>query len=421
MSRSTQQHRRRVVITGLGVVSPAGCSLESYWEGITSGRSAISKVSRFDTSELGVHTAGEVDIAPFKDRIPPSTMTRPDYSIQLGLFAADQALQDAGINKAARDGLRIGAILGSGLGSCDTMAGAYMSFVARGIRAVRPTTIPRCMFNGIASEASIAFHLTGSHSVTAAACASASIAMGYAFDAIVNNREDVVLTGGCDSPLTQSIYIAWVNLRVLSAIAEPEKAMRPFDRDRAGFVLSEGAGMLVFEELEHALKRGATIYGEVLSHGTSSDALHITKPSADGQTAAITNALQAARLAPEEVDYINAHGTATLLNDPTETEAIKRAFGDHAARIPISSTKSVLGHTMGASAAIEMIATLLAFKHQTVPPTVNLDTQDPSCDLDYVPNRPRPARLRTAISNSFAFGGSNSVLAVRTYGENDHG
>ena len=412
---------RRVVVTGMDVVSPAGCTLDEYWQGITCGRSAITRVTRFDTSDLMVHTAGEIDLGPLEEEIPRASLPRPDRSIRLGLLAGKRALEDAGVLQAAQDGLRVGALMGSGLGPCDTVAVNYKAYDEQGARAVRPTAVPRSMFNCIASEASIVFRLTGSHSVTAAACASASLAMGEAYDAIIFGREDVVLTGGCDSPLTHSIYTAWANLRVLTKEADPAKAMRPFDKKRDGFVLSEGAGMLVFEELEHARARGARIYGEILGQGTSSDASHITKPSVDGQAAALKRALEFAGLVPEDVDYINAHGTSTVLNDLTETKAIKRTLGDHARNVPISSTKSVLGHTMGASAAMELVATLLAFEHQALPPTVNLTEPDPECDLDYVPNKPRSARIRVALSNSFAFGGSNSVLVVRAYKDDKHG
>ena len=414
-------NKRRVVITGMAVISPAGCTPEAYWEGLTSGRSAVSAVTRFDTSEMSAHNAGQVDLEALKNEIPPATLSRPDRSIQLGLLAAKRALDDAGVTDAARNGLRVGTLLGSGLGPCDTLAVNYKAYEAKGVRAVRPATIPRCMYNGIASEASIIFGLSGTHNVTAAACASASLAMGDAYNAIITEQEDVVLTGGCDSPLTPSIYTAWANLRVLSREPDPERAMRPFDLTRDGFVLAEGAGMLVFEELEHARARGARIYGEMLGEGTSSDASHITRPNVEGQVAALQQALKLAGLRPEEVDYINAHGTSTQLNDATETEAIKRVFGKHAYHMPISSTKSVIGHSMGASGALELVAVLLAMKHQTAPPTMNLHEPDPECDLDYVPNEARPARMRVALSNSFAFGGSNSVLAIRAYEDDAHG
>jgi len=273
--------------------------------------------------------------------------------------------------------------------------------------------IPRLMFNRIASQISIKHGLTGGHHVIAAACASASLAMIEAFGVVRSGRETIVLTGGCDSPMTRSMYGPWVNLRVLSRNPEPTRASRPFDKDRDGLVLAEGAAMLLFEDAEHATARGATCYAEVMGGGTSSDASHITNPNAEGQALAIQRALAGVGLGPEDIDYINAHGTSTILNDVTETRAIKLAMGKSAHHIPASSTKSVIGHCMGASGALELVATILAMQHQTLPPTLNLDEPDPECDLDYVANVPRPARIRMALSNSFAFGGANAVMVVR--------
>ena len=309
--------------------------------------------------------------------------------------------------------MRISVLIGSGLGPCATLAESYALYNTRGWQAIRPTSIPRSMYNLPASHISMELRLLGGHHVVAAACASSALAMADACECIQSGREDVVLTGGCDSPMTPSMYGGWINLRVLSKNPDPAKASRPFDRRRDGMVLAEGAAMLLFEEAEHARRRGARAYAEILGSGTSSDATHITQPSAEGQAMAIRHALRVTGLAPEDVDYINAHGTSTVLNDRTETQAIKLAFGDRARSVPISSTKSVLGHAMGASGALELVATILAIRHQVIPPTVNLETPDPECDLDYVPNVPRPARIRIALSNSFAFGGSNAVLVVQ--------
>ena len=262
---------RRVVVTGISAISPAGCTPEEYWRGITCGRSAVRRVTLFDSSELDIHTAGEVDLAPLAGEVPRASVQRPDRSITLGLLAGKRALEDAGLPTGGRNGERIGVFVGSGFGPCNAIALNYEIYNTKGARSIRPTTIPRCMFNSIASELSIAFDLTGGHGVMAAACASASLAMGASYDAVVLGREDVVLTGGCDSPLTRSIYVSWVNLRVLSSEADPARAMRPFDKTRDGFVLAEGASMLVFEELEHARARGARIYAEIIGHGTGSD------------------------------------------------------------------------------------------------------------------------------------------------------
>jgi 3-oxoacyl-[acyl-carrier-protein] synthase II len=407
--------QRRVVVTGMGLLSPAGCDLDAYWRGITSGRSAIRAIRSFDTGEMPVHNGGEVDRSELLKAVPESDIERTDRTALFGLIAARRALEDAALADSARGGARIGLLIGSGLGPCETVAESYALYDSRGWQSVRPTAVPRSMYNVIASHISMECHLLGGHHVVAAACASSALAMADACEWIQSGREDMVVTGGCDSPMIPSIFGAWINLRVMSKNPEPAKASRPFDRRRDGLVLAEGAGMLIFEEAEHALRRGARIYAEMLGSGSSSDATHITKPSPEGQASAIRHALRVAGLAAEEVDYINAHGTSTLLNDSTETQAIKLALGEHARRVAISSTKSVIGHCMGASGALELIATILAIRSQVLPPTVNLDEPDPQCDLDYVPNVARPARIRAALSNSFAFGGSNAVLAVRAY------
>jgi len=407
--------RRRVVVTGMGLLSPAGCDLDAYWRGITCGRSAIRAIRNFDTSKMPIHSGGEVDRSELLKVVPESAIERTDRTALLGLIAARRALEDAGLADSASHGARIGLLIGSGLGPCETLAESYALYDSRGWQGVRPTTVPRSMYNVLASHISMECHLLGGHHVVAAACASGALAMADACEWIQSGREDTVVTGGCDSPMIPSMFGAWINLRVMSKNPDPARASRPFDRRRDGLVLAEGAGMLLFEEADHAVRRGARIYAEVLGSGSSSDATHITKPSPEGQASAIRHALRIAGLAAEEVDYINAHGTSTLLNDSTETQAIKLALGEHARRVAISSTKSVIGHAMGASGALELIATILALRRQVLPPTVNLDEPDPECDLDYVPNVARPARIRTALSNSFAFGGSNAVLAVRAY------
>lgn len=406
---------RRVVVTGMGLLSPAGNNVDAFWQGITCGKSSIRRLSHFDIADMPVCAAGEVDNSALGEALAEGVSKRMDRAALLGLVAARNALKDAGIADEARNGMRIGLSLGTGLGPCETLAESYLSYDTKGWKGVRPTTVPRSMYNVPASTISMECHLTGGHQVAAAACASGAVAIADACDWVRVGREKIVMTGGCDSPLIPSMYGAWINLRVLSRNPVPEEACRPFDRNRDGMVLAEGAGILIFEELEHALKRGARIYAEVLGSGVSSDASHITKPLAEGQAIAIRHALECTGLTPEDVDYINAHGTSTPLNDPTETQAIKLALGERARRIPISSTKSVLGHSMGASGALELIASVLAIRHQTLPPTVNLHEPDPECDLDYIPNVARPGRVKVVLSNSFAFGGSNAVLAVRNF------
>lgn len=408
---------QRVVITGIGILSPAGSTLDDYWRGLTCGRSAIREVTLFDTSDMPVHSGGEVDTAELASAVSEHVLKRTDRAVVLGLAAADRALADAGFLRDAPDGLPVGVFIGSGMGPCHAAEEAYGVYNARGWKALRPTTIPRVMFNCIASRISIEYHLTGGHHVVSAACSSSSLAMVEAFNAIRTGGEEMVLTGGCDSPLTPSTFGAWVNLRILSKHPDPARASRPFDKDRDGLVLAEGAAMLLFEGVRHARDRGAHVYAEVIGYGTSSDATHITNPSAEGQAKAIRGALRCAGIGTDEVDYINAHGTSTVLNDRTETRAIKLAFPERAADIPVSSTKSVIGHAMGASGALGLVASVLALKHQTVPPTVNLDNPGPDCDLDYVPHTARPTRLRVVLCNSFGFGGANSVIAVRSFEE----
>ena len=406
---------RRVVVTGIGLVSPAGSTLDAFWRTITSGKSVVRNITCIDTSDMPIHSGGEVDAAELAALTAACEARSADRGSMLGLIAAREALRDADLADAARDGFPIGVILGSALGPCHQAEVSYTDFVQRTWKGVRPTTIPRTMFSTFASQISIAYHLTGGHHVVAAACASGSIAMVEAYRAVKLGAEDVILTGGVDSPLTRSMYGAWVNLKAVSRNPIPERASRPFDKARDGFVLAEGAGLLIFEECERARRRGAKIYGEIIGEGVSSDSTHLTQPDVRGQATALRRALDNAGIKPADVDYINAHGTATPLNDPVETAAIKEAFGGCARRVPISSTKSVIGHSMGASGALELVACLLSIRHQIVPPTANLEDPDPACDLDYVPLKPRPHRVRTAISNSFAFGGSNAVIAVRAF------
>jgi len=410
-----------VAITGIGLLSPAGNDLDAYWRGITCGRSAIGPITLFDPGDLPVRIGGEVAQDALREAVSDNALKRCDRSVVLGEVAAERALRDAGLGTDGREPQAVAVLVGSGLGPCFHAEEAYGAFERRGWRGVRPATVPRLMFNVVASRISMRYNLVGGHQVVAAACASSSLAMAQAYEAVRWGREETVLTGGCDSPFTPSMFAAWVQLRALSRNPDPARACRPFDRLRDGLVLSEGAAMFVFEEAGRALRRGARIYAEVLGAGTSSDARHLTQPDARGQALAISNALHAAGLGPSDVDYINAHGTSTPLNDLAETQAIKMALAEHARRVPISSTKSVIGHALGASGALELVAAILAIRHQVLPPTVNLDEPDPECDLDYVPHAPRPARVTTVLNHSFAFGGSNCVLVVRKFEGPAHG
>ena len=409
--------RRRVVITGVGVLSPAGGGPDAFWETAVSGRSALRRLQYLDVSEYPVTVGGEVDDSLFAEEERPGRLKNVDRATHLGKCAAGRALRDAGFDPASPEPKRVAVIVGTGAGPTYAAEQAYLTFQRDGWRAMRPRTVPRLMFNAIGAEISIGFRLTGLHFTLAAACASSNMAMTRALDLIRYGREDVVLTGGSDDTLCPTAFSAWIAMRILDASPVPQRCCLPFHRERKGFSMGEGAAMFVFEELERARARGAKIHAEVIGYGENSDAVHITRSDPDRQAEAIRLALADAGISAEDVDYINAHGTATKVNDANETRAIKLALGEHAARVPISSTKSVVGHTMGASGAIELVAVLGAFKHQTAPPTANLDDPDPECDLDYVPCEPRRAKIDCALSQSFAFGGANSVLALRRYEE----
>jgi len=411
----TNGQGRRIVITGIGLLSPAGNTLEDFWRGITCGESAVREIDLFDLGDMPIRSGGQVDTRELVKEVGEVAVSRTDRAVLMGAVAAGRALDDAGLREAVKEDVRCGCIVGSGFGPIHALEERYISYVTKGWQAIRPTTIPRCMFNSVASHISIEHGLRGGHQVVAAACSSGSMAMINAYDAIRSGHEDVVLTGGCDAPILHSIHGSWINLRILSKNPVPEKASRPFDRKRDGLVLAEGAAMLVFEELEHARARGARIHAEMLGYGMSSDARHLTNPGVDGQAASIRQALETCGIGPGDVDYINAHGTSTILNDKTETQAIKTVLGERARHVPISSTKSVTGHAMGASSPMGMIATALAMRHSTAPPTVNLENPDPECDLDYVPQKPRPAPIALGLCNTFGFGGANAVLVIRAF------
>lgn len=403
----------RVVITGLGLMTPAGGSFEDYWQSITSGRAALRPITHFDAPDLPAAVGGEVDDSLFRPEEIPPPEAETDRALILASAAARRALSDAGVSPSPEGPEPLGIILGTGAGPTSSVESAYMTFARQGLRGLRPRTVIRTMFNSISAHLSIELHLRGPQMNVAAACASANIAMSRAFDQIHYGGAPWILTGGAEMPLCATVFSSWVAMRVLSRSSDPQACCLPFHRQRSGLVLAEGAAMFVFEEFEHARRRGAQIYGEILGYGENSDASHITFPDAATQAQAIHLALQASACRAEDIDYVNAHGTGTDANDLSETQAMKAAFGAHAAKLRISSTKSVLGHALGASGALELPAVLGAFKHQVVPPTANLTDIDPRCDLDYVPCQPKPARVETAISSSFAFGGANSVLVLR--------
>jgi nodulation protein E len=403
----------RVAITGLGAISSIGVGVPAFWNGLIAGRGGFRRIERFDPSALGVQIAAEVcQFTP--PELEGSQIELLDRFSQFALVAADEALRQADftIENGERD--RVGVSVGSGFGGCVTQDDRYQAIYGKGATRVHPFSIPRMMHSAAASHLSMARGLRGPTLCFTTACAAAAHAIGEAAEIIRSGRADVMLAGGSDAPITYGVMKCWEAMRVLAPGGDdPTRACRPFSRDRSGLVLAEGAGILVLESFEHAEARGAAILAELAGYGATADAGHITQPGIDPPARAITLALQQGDIAPDEVGYVNAHGTGTRLNDSTETQIIKRAFGGHASKLAISSTKSVHGHAIGASAALELIAAILAIQSNVVPPTANYTEPDAECDLDCVPNEPRRKKVDVAVSNSFAFGGLNAVLAVK--------
>lgn len=405
--------KRRVVITGLGCVTPLACDVANLWQSILDGKSGIHPLTVLDTSNHKVKFGGDVQNFDPGASVDAKEAKRLDRFTLFAMHAGHQAVQDCGIDFSKEDSNRCGAILGSGIGGLNEIEEQMFRMFGKGPDRVSPFTIPKMMLNAAGGNLAIQYGLQGPNFAVATACASSNNAMADAFKAIQYDEADVMLTGGTEAAITAMGVAGFANMKALSTRNDaPKKASRPFDADRDGFVLSEGSGILVFEELEHARKRGARIYGEVLGYGGSCDAGHITAPDEQGRGAgrAMTNALRDAKLNPEDVDYINAHGTSTPLGDKAETVAVKSVFGDAAYKVAISSTKGHLGHALGASGSIEMILSILSCYHGVIPPTINLDTPDPACDLDYTPHQPRERKVRIAMNNSFGFGGHNATL-----------
>ncbi len=408
---------RRVVVTGIGLVSPLGDNLENFWQALDHGQSGVRYCRNMDVSDFPIKIAGEVNNSFLDEDLTVKFNPKSDRTLVMGLSSAGRALIDAGLRNDGKEPIEAGCILGTGLGPGSNIEASYLTLANSGWRKLRPMTIPKTMFNVITNRITIKYNLTGQHHTIVSACSSSSHALGMASMLIRSGAESMILAGGADSPLLHGTFGAWVNLGILSSHPDPQRASRPFDKNRSGLVLGEGAAILVLEELEHAKARDARVYAEIAGYGASSDATHLTKPDPDGQARAITLALQNSEVGHSDIDYINAHGTATILNDPIETQAIKLAFGKRAYEIPVSSTKSMTGHLMGSSGALELIACIQSIRHNRLPPTINLDEADPLCDLDYVPNVSRHCHVGVALSNSFAFGGSNSVLVVKRFVE----
>jgi len=409
--------RRRVVITGLGCVTALAESADGLFTALCEGKSGISKIESFDTGEYPVRFGGEIknfDVTKYVDQREGKRMDR--FS-QLAIAAASQAVQDSGLDFSKEDVFRTGAIVGTGIGGIKEIEEQHIRLLNKGVRKLSPFTVPRLMANAASGNIAILYGLRGPNFSVVSACASGSHAIGEAFSNILAEKSDIVITGGSEAALTTIGLASFCAARSLSLRNDnPKAASRPFDKDRDGFVLSEGAGILVLEEMEHAQKRGARIYAEILGYGATDDGYHITAPLPNGEGAAMamTLAMKDARLEPQKVDYINAHGTGTELNDIMESAAIKTVFGENAYKLLVSSTKSCLGHLLGASGAVELIICIKAINESTVPPTINLENPDERCDLkmDFVPLKARQADVNIAMSNSFGFGGHNACLIV---------
>ncbi len=411
---------RRVVVTGIGIVSPIGIGVEENWKSLKEGRSGVAYITHFDASSLPSRIAGEVkDFTPEK-WLPPRDVKRLPLFLQYAAVAAQEAFSMAGLEVSEELGEKMGVSIGSGIGGIGDIEKYTLVLKEKGWKKVSPYFIPYAIINMASGYVAIQFKAYGPNLSVVTACATGTHAIGEAFKMIQRGAAEVMIAGGTESPITPLGVAGFSAMRALSTRNdEPEKASRPFDKERDGFVVAEGAGIVILESLEHARRRGAKIIAEIVGYGMSSDAFHITAPDKSGHGAAkaMKAALRDAGISPSRVDYINAHGTSTQLNDVTETRAIKAVFGDQAYKIPVSSTKSMTGHMLGAAGAAEAIYTVLAVSRDYIPPTINYEVPDPECDLDYVPNKGRERVVNYALSNSFGFGGTNATLLIKKYRE----
>ena len=411
---------RRVVVTGVGLVSPLGIGTGANWEALCAGQSGIGPITRFDASQFSARIAGEVkhfDPLQFVDK---KDVKKMDVFIQLAIAATEFAMKDATLKVSPEHATRTGVFIASGIGGFSTIEREHKALLEGGPRRISPFFIPAAIINLAAGQVSIRFGAKGPNSATCTACSASAHAIGDAFEIIKRDDADVMIAGGSEAAITPMGVGGFAAMRALSTRNdEPQRASRPFERDRDGFVMGEGSGVVILEELEFARRRGASIYAELVGYGMSADAFHITAPSEDGDggVRVMQAALKRAGVEPNQVDYINAHGTSTPYNDRLETLAIKRLFGEHARTVAISSTKSMTGHLLGAAGGLEAGITVLAIRHQLIPPTINYEIPDPECDLDYVPNVKRAAKIDYALSNSFGFGGTNGALLFKKFTE----
>ncbi len=409
---------RRVVVTGSGMVSPLGTGVEKSWQALIQGKSGISKITKFDATGFETTIAGEVkDFVP-ENFIDKKEMKRMDIFIQYAIAASVMAMEDSGLKIAPGKADRVGVVVGAGLGGLTTIEFFHKVLLEKGPGRISPFFIPMLIVNEAPGQISMRFGAKGPNTSAVTACATGNHNIGDAWRIIQRGDADAIITGGVEATVTPLAVSGFNAMKAISTRNnEPEKASRPFDKDRDGFVIGEGAGILILEELTQALDRGAKIYAEIVGYGLTGDAYHITAPAPDGDGAArcMAMALKTGNIAPEEVDYINAHGTSTPINDPIETKAIKAVFGEHARKLAISSTKSMTGHLLGGAGGVEAIFTILTLSRGVIPPTINYETPDPECDLDYVPNQARKADVRVALTNSFGFGGTNAVLVFKKF------
>lgn len=411
-------NKRRVVITGMGVITPLGIGLEQSWKNLLQGRPGIRKITQFDASQFPTQIAGEVDGFVPEDFIALKEIKKMDRFIHFALAAANMALDDSGYAISEQNAERVGVFVGSGIGGLRTIEHYHSVLLEKGPKRITPFFIPMLVVNLASGQISIKFGAKGPNSAVATACATGSHAIGDAFKIIQRGDADVMIAGGAESVITPLGIGGFNALKALSTRNdEPDKASRPFDRDRDGFIMGEGAGIVILESLESASQRSANIYAEIVGYGMSADAYHITSPAPGGEGAArcMTLALEDGAAEPSEVDYINAHGTGTKHGDELETSAIKTVFKEHAYKLLVSSTKSMTGHLLGAAGGVESVITVMSIVHGIVPPTINLDNPDPECDLNYVPSRSRELPIRYALTNSFGFGGTNACLLFKKY------
>ena len=409
--------KHRVVVTGIGAITPLGNNVDTFWENIKKGKNGIKKISRFDVEIFETRIAAQVENFIPENFMDKKEAKRMDRYTQFAVAAAHMAVEQAELNLNKVDAERFGVILGTGIGGIETLENQANVLKNKGPKRVSPFFVPMMIANMAAGHISIIFGAKGINTTVVTACASATNAIGEAFRTIRDGYADAIITGGSEAPITSLAFAGFCSMKALSANNDPETACRPFDLNRDGFVMGEGAGILLLESYEHAVRRGAKILAEIAGYGSTSDSYHITAPAPEGEGAArsMREALRDSDIAADEVDYINAHGTSTPYNDKFETAAIKSVFGDHAKKLAVSSTKSMTGHLLGAAGGIEAIVLIKAIEDQFLPPTINYVTPDPDCDLDYVPNKGRKGKVEIAMSNSFGFGGQNACIIMKKF------